>query len=262
MKEPRYQDFLNDLASGSYYGVFVDDTGSPGLQSTPPNLHPERKSFVGVVVPPRQMPEVLSQFPEVIDELRRLTGAKEFHFTDIYNGKDDFQGIDLQVRLNIFRFMADIFSRYKFPIFVQTLDPCSLSDIHSRELFPNQIGPFDLNKHEDMALLFLLRRIKQYIEKDKYGYTARVFIDEGYKRKGTAISIPAWKSVFADGLICFARSSSILQLQLADFAAFAMNRTQLIIGRERRSSLDKTLLEILSPVACNYQNIEKRKFQF
>jgi hypothetical protein len=64
--------------------------------------------------------------------------------------------------------------------------------------------------------------------------------------------------VFVDGLICFARSSSILPLQLADFAAFALNRTQLLIGKEKLSPLDKTLLKILSPIAWNYQNIEKR----
>jgi len=54
MRKTRYRDFLNELASGSEYGVFIDDTGSPGLQSTPPNLHPERKSWIGIVVHPDQ----------------------------------------------------------------------------------------------------------------------------------------------------------------------------------------------------------------
>jgi hypothetical protein len=192
MKKPLYQDFINDLASGLYYGVFIDDTGSPGLQSTPPTLHPERKLWVGVVVPPSQMPEVLSQFPGAIEELRRLTGSEEFHFAEIYSGKGDFKDVDLQVRLAIFQFMAEIFRIYQFPIFVQTLDPRSLSDICSRAPFPNRVGPFNLEKHEDIALLFLLMRIKWHIERTRWRpYTARVFIDEGYKRNGIAISIPA-----------------------------------------------------------------------
>jgi hypothetical protein len=37
-----------------------------------------------------------------------------------------------------------------------------------------------------------------------------------------------------------------------------MNRTQLIIGKQRRTSIDNRLLEVLSPIAWNYQNIEKR----
>lgn len=61
--------------------------------------------------------------------------------------------------------------------------------------------------------------------------------------------------MFADGLICFARSDSILPLQLADFAAFCLNRTQLLIGKEQLSELDSSLLRIIEPLAWNFQNI-------
>lgn len=259
MKKPKYQDFLNDLASGAYYGVFVDDTGSPGLQSTPSNLHPERKSWVGVVVPPNQMPEVLDQFPEAVKELARyVTGAEEFHFADIYAGKKDFEDVDFTLRLALIEFMAWIFSSYRFPIFVQTIDPESLRNIWARLSFPARVGPFKLDRHNDMALFFLLIRIKEYIEKVRHGsQTARVFVDEGFKRNGIAISIPTWASTFEDGLICFARSSSILPIQLADFAAWAMNRTQLLLGKENLNHRDRRLLKTLSPIAWNYQNIDK-----
>ena len=253
--------FLDELTSGLKYSAFIDDTGSPGLRSG--RLHPERKSWVGVVVPPDQMPEVVEQCPEAVEELHRITGAEEFHFTDIYAGKGEFKGLDLQVRLSLFRFMAEIFQIYEFPVFVQTLDPISLDDIQRHGGFPDRVGPFNLRKHDDMALLFLLIRIKQYIEGHRKAPSevARVFADEGYKRYGTAIHIPAWNYVFADGLICFARSSSIYPIQLADFAAYALNRQQLLLNKKKLSDLDKELLVILSKIAWNYQNIEKRKIQ-
>ena len=47
----RYQDFVDEQQGGQVHGVFVDDTGSPGLRDTPGHLHPERKSWVAVVVP-------------------------------------------------------------------------------------------------------------------------------------------------------------------------------------------------------------------
>jgi len=266
MKYPKYKyrNFLDELASGSMYGAFVDDTGSPGLQSTPKNLHPARKSWVGVVVPPSQMPNVIEQLPLAVEELRHVTGAEEFHFADIYAGKGKFKGVDLQVRLALFKFMAEIFRLYNFPIFVQTLDPISLNDIHKRGGFPDKIGPFNLGKHEDMALLFLLIRIKRYIEKYRRSKSenARLFIDEGYKRNGVAIPIPSWKSVFAGGLICFAQSSSVYPIQLADFAAFALNREQLLIHKKKLSTLDKCMLTILSPIQRNYQNIERKQILF
>jgi len=210
------------------------------------------------------MPEVLREFLGALEELYEQIGAKEFHFADIYAGKGDFKGIDLQIRLSLFEFMAHIFRLYKFPIFVQTFDPNTLQNILSRGEFPKRVGLFDLTKQEDAALLFLLIRIKWYIERHRIDPNtgAHVFVDEGYKPDGIAIRVPAFRSVFEQGLICFARSSSIYPIQLADFASFALNRTQLIIGKKKLSSLDKRLLEILSAIAWNYQNIEKRVIWF
>lgn len=81
---------------------------------------------------------------------------------------------------------------------------------------------------------------------------ARVFVDEGYKKNGLALRLPFWESVFSDSLICFAKSSSVLPIQLADFAAFCLNRTQLLLGKPELNELDKELLRILTPVAWNY----------
>jgi hypothetical protein len=46
----RYQDFRDQLRAGTLDGVFIDDTGSPGHKTI--DLHPERKSWVGVIVLP------------------------------------------------------------------------------------------------------------------------------------------------------------------------------------------------------------------
>jgi hypothetical protein len=125
MTRPSYQHYVEEFTNGSTYGIFVDDTGSPGLKDTPPNVHPERKTWVAVIVPPNLMREVWSQFPNALGELRNLIGAQEFHFCDIYAGRGEFKNVDLQLRLSLFEFMAYIFSVYRFPVIVQTLDPDS-----------------------------------------------------------------------------------------------------------------------------------------
>ena len=260
MDKYKYRDFLTSLRSGSQYGVFIDDTGSPGLQSSASNVHPERKTWVGVVIPPDQMPDVLKHFPGAVEELRRTVGAEEFHFADVYAGRGDFAKLGLQDRLELFELFSNIFSVYQYPVFVQTFDPNTLASVRGQADLPEKLGPFNLARQLDLALVFLLLRIKWHIERDRKDSesVARVFVDEGYKKNGIAISIPLWNNVFAGGLICFARSSSIYPIQLADFAAFALNRTQLLLGKSELSSLDRRLLEILSPIAWNYQNIEKR----
>ncbi len=255
----RFQDFIDQQRAGGIHGIFIDDTGSPGLNNTPSRLHSARKSWVAVFVPKTQIAEVWSQLPAAINELRKQTGGDEFHFAEIYMGRRQFKSVSLQIRLAIFRFMAYIFGTYRFPVFVQTLDPNSLQDMRSQVSLPDRFGPFNLNKHEDLGLLLLLWRMKWYLEN---GYSvdqrlARVFVDEGYKKNGVGISIPPLDTVFADGLVSFARSDSIAPLQLADFAAFCLNRTQLLIGKSELSQLDEQFLRIIEPLAWNFQNIPK-----
>ncbi len=240
---------MDEQRAGRIHGVFVDDTGSPGLSDTPNHLHPDRKSWVGVVVPRSTIAEVWQQFPRAIDELKKQTGASEFHFAHIYGGTHAFKGVSLDRRLRILAFMAYIFGVYKFPVFVQTLDPVSLDDVRARGSFPDRLGPFNFNRHEDLALFFLLLRVKWHLEQNYRDgdRRARVFVDEGFQRNGAAIVVTSLDTVFADGLICFGRSDSILPIQLADFAAFCLNRTQLLLGRPKLSTLDESFLRIIQP---------------
>jgi hypothetical protein len=261
-KRPSFQDYLDELSRGEAYGIFIDDTGSPGIKDAPENFHPERKTWVAIIVPPSQMAEVMEQMPGALDELKRHTGATEFHFTDIYSGRKQFKHVDFQLRLSFFRFMAEIFSIYKFPIFVQTFDPDTLEHLRARSdpKLPDSIPHFDFTSCGDLALFFLLLQLKEYMQATPSfpKVKARVFIDEGFKKNGTGLRMAVFDGVFADSQICFAQSSSIFPIQLADFAAFCLNRLQLIGGKQTRNLLDNELLKILSPVAFNYANIEKK----
>ena len=259
----RYQDFVDEQREGKVHGVFIDDTGSPGLSKTPSHLHPARKSWVAVIVPKSRMAQVWSEFPKAAAELRKQTGAAEFHFADIYMKRGSFQDTALPTRLAIFEFMADIFGTYGFPVLVQTLDPVTLSDVRERADFPSKFGPFNLAKHEDFALFFLLLRVKRHLEQTyaQNNRLARVFVDEGYKKNGTAIVLELLRDVFCDGLICFGKSDVILPLQLADFAAFCLNRMQLLIGKSELSELDMSFLEIIQPLVDSYQNTHRVSVQ-
>ena len=63
MTKQRFQDYVDELARGEAYGIFIDDTGSPGIQGAPDNYHPERKTWVAVIVPPSQAADVMEQMP-------------------------------------------------------------------------------------------------------------------------------------------------------------------------------------------------------
>jgi hypothetical protein len=75
MAQYRYPDFLNELRSMQFHGVFVDDTGSV---TSGKHLHSERKSWVAVVVSSDYVGEVLRQMPRAIDELKIACGQPNF----------------------------------------------------------------------------------------------------------------------------------------------------------------------------------------
>src|SRR5882724_6285714 len=65
-KQLKYQDYVDEQRAGKLHGVFIDETGSPGLRDTPSNLHPDRKSWVAVIVPKAEIAEVWQEFPGAI----------------------------------------------------------------------------------------------------------------------------------------------------------------------------------------------------
>jgi hypothetical protein len=258
MNPPERQpvNLAQELRSSRHYGVFIDDTGSPGL--TTPGLHAQRKSWVAVLVPPDQTAEVMDQLPSALSFLREL-GLKdpEFHFTDIWAGKHEFAKLDLQQRLGIFRFMAHIFATYRFQVLVQTFDPENAAEIRSREEWPETFGPLKFSDHEDLALIFALLRVRLHLKALQGGKaTACVVVDEGRLSSGKAMILPGLAPTFVAGAVLFASSRLVHPIQLADFAAFVMNRWQLLRVKDKLSDLDKTLLEIVSPIAEGFLNID------
>jgi len=120
-KQLRYQDFIDELRNGTHYGVFVDDTGSPsgtGYKLLPTN----RKSYVGVVIPPSLVTDTFSSLASLLTDLNRRFRVSELHFTDIYGGNGEFKNMAWEDRLGIIDTIAKAFGAFNFPIFVQSLN--------------------------------------------------------------------------------------------------------------------------------------------
>jgi hypothetical protein len=256
MKRPKAIDFASELRSGRHFGVFLDDTGSPGLVR--PGLSADRKSWVSVIVIPPQMPEVMEQLPSALSYLTTLgLSNPEFHFAEIWNGTGEYKKLSLNQRLAIFGFMAFIFQQYRFRVVVQTFDPRNAADFLSRGEWPDSFGPLKFSDHEDLALIIALIRTRLHL-KDDYGPNASacVVVDEGRMRSGKSFFVPGLAPTFVGGSVLFASSRLVHPIQLADFAAFVMNRWQLLRVKERLTDVDKALLEIISPVGENFINLE------
>jgi hypothetical protein len=255
----RYSDFIRDFHAGKNGAVFVDDSGSPGLAYTSDTYRENYKSWVAVIVSRDQISEVYKQLPCAIDGLREFVPrAREFHFTDIYGARKEFKGIDANVRLAIFRFMAFVFCEHKFPIIVQTLSPDFLSRFPIILEFPKKLGPLQMNRHGDAALMVLLMRIRhKLLTVFRDEAPVRIFVDEGILKNGQGFVIPPLSNVFCDGAVLFASSKTVLPIQLADFAAFTLNRWKILTGKSDLNEFDKEFIRIVTPVAELYSDLEQ-----
>lgn len=276
---------IDDLRSGGHYGVFIDDTGSPGMPNTPIGLHPDRKSWVAVVVPPTKVEDVGYAVGGAVDALLEDLGINEFHFTEIYSPpkRSPFCNISIDERLVIFQMFADFFSIYELPILIQTLDPTTHTEliegwrrsvnviqgidsesgrlvINPFDRFPRVAGCFDLQQHGDAALWLLLMRVHSHLVDQQSSVPGRalVVIDEGKRQPGQVVQLGMLEDVFVDGQLHFASSSMTPLLQLADFAAFYLNRSQLSLRKETRNGFEIELLRILSPIATQFLNATHR----
>lgn len=245
------------LRCGKHYGIFIDDSGSPGTSQ--PGLHSNRKTWVAVLVRPHQVAEVMDQIPSALSYLRTL-GLKspEFHFADIWAHKGEYSKLSLDQRLGIFAFMAHIFATYQFEILVQTFDPDQAARVIEAGDWPQTFGPLQLKNHEDLALTFLLMRIKKHItESLPPGSTACVIVDEWKRFKnGRSFQIGGLLPAFHEGAVLFADSRHAPPIQLADFAAFVVNRWQVLRVKPELTEIDKRFLEAVAPLTSCASNID------
>lgn len=248
-------------------GIFIDDTGSPGLKVNSRYLTTDRKTWVAVILTELERIEAKEQLTECIKYIKDEFNADEFHFKDIYNGANQFKNIDLEIRLEIFKAFAEIFKTYKWPMIVQTFNNHNMYE--NKLIYENitkineavKIDNFNLKDNGDLALFYLLFKCKKYIEKNKNEYSLPVdfIIDEGRQKANTYQTTTLLEGIANNNKLYYAKSSEEILIQLADFAAFCLNRVQLIMANEKRNSLDNTFVKICEYADFNFINIPKEK---
>jgi hypothetical protein len=244
------------VGSGQYSGVFIDDTGAPGHHSPTIYLHPDRKTWVAVLLTHEQLVEAYQQMPRALEELHQSLGIREFHFAELLSGKGT-RDVPFDVRLAVFRFMAYIFSVYRYPILVQTFSPENIAEHQELLESGGAAGPFDLTDPTDLSLLFLLWQIRHYFADNRSAFPrpAVVFTDEGRFKARMAVTLGPLLDYAAFQALFVRSSADMFFLQLADFAAFAINRMQWSLAKEERTDKDNTLIKILGEAHLNVINI-------
>ena len=228
-------------------GIFIDDTGTPGNKPPSRYLHTRRKSWAAVIVPD----DVAQELSELVNTLLKLVkqeyGADELHFKDIYGARGAFKGISAEERFEIFEFVAAFFDAFELPTFFQTLSPEYHKDLLKRIRISGRLGSLDFSNHEHLALFFLMSEVRQFILDNKSVFPTPLegYIDEGILKAPSRMFIST-PDILSDGVITFINSQDSPFVQLADFAAFCIGRSQWLYAKGYFTEYDVKFLSTIS----------------
>jgi hypothetical protein len=225
--------------------VAIDDTYGPTGPTKSMFVSGARRTHVAVVFSESDADEVRVQVRECLDLMREYLPDRpnEFHFADIYNGYGRWKPLRGDKRnIAVIESFCKIYSEYRWPVYVQTLDNRTLRD-HGIVEFKGKIDGLDLSDRRDLSLIFLCMKLKRELMKIDENLT--VIVDEGkYKagrRFGEAI-FRAWPQKY-NGYY----SSSALEplLQIADLLAFCLNRSTHLAMKDQRTETDLAFLDMV-----------------
>ena len=219
-------------------GVFIDDAGTPGVESRSEFLHKDRKSWAAVLVPDKAATNLEIALKMFLAGIQSDYGADELHFTDIYSGRREFKGVPTYERFRLFDLMAGIFQQFKLPIIYQTSSPEFLQEARNNFNMKENFGSLNLNRHEHFSLAILLFQVRDFVAAHPQYFSLM--------KAGTEIKFDIWQDHFSEGQVAFQSSSCIPFLQLADFAAFSISRTQWLAGRGDLNDRDIEFMRIVS----------------
>ena len=226
--------------------IVIDDTGSPGIFNESRFLKENRNTLVGVFIHAKLRSNIEITLKEIILSLNDEFGIKEIHLNDIVNKKNEYSQVSEENRLAIIMALSKWFSKIQLPYIVQTANEKTFEENNIN--LKGKIANFNLDKGEDQSLLLLLSRIKIFMEKHFPTERVQIIMDEGRKKKNQIEKINGLEGFIQDGIIKYSSSKEFILLQIADFFAYSINRTQITITKDYKTEFDSKIYEFLISV--------------
>ncbi len=221
--------------------IYVDDAGNPGAESGSNFLPSSRKSWTAVIVPSSVADSVEVSIGMFLDGVRDEFGVSELHFTDIYSGRGIWENVAPAKRKEIFDLMKFILDSFSLPIVHQTASDLTLKDHEYvfSSLNKSQKSWWDIKNVSHLGFLLLCSNLYRHItelhkqDPNDFELPMPLIVDEGIAKAGGSIDLPNWGSIIAGQKVHFRSSKDTPGIQIADFAAFVISRTQWIMAKQK-----------------------------
>lgn len=237
--------------------IAIDDTYGTAGDNTSKYVTSDRRTNLAVIFSDTQVKHIREQIRSCLIDISEKyeIAANEFHFYEIYNRTGVWKPlIDKHPNLGIaiFQAFAEIYSIYKWPVFLQTVDDRTLHDVGILQI-DTRIDELDLTNREDLSLVMLICKIKRACKELKE--PINLFIDEGRKKPG----IPFGKALFynwpASYVGTYQSSSEEPLLQIADFLAFCVNRNTHLQHKSERTDIDNWFINLVSAMGIDCSDL-------
>lgn len=236
--------------------IAIDDTYSSNVQIDSSYVTSERRTNVAVCFPDEEVSYIRTQLLACLSEFSQILGAtpKEFHFVEISNRKKEWSGLTKDQAIHIIEFFVFIYNQHRWPVLIQTVDNRTFAD-HGMSLGTNLHG-LNPNKREDQSLFMLLLRLRRQLKEEK---TITLIMDEGRGKPGESFGsnfFPEWDTQFQG---YFASSAAEPLLQLADFVAYAVNKSTNLSTKANRTDHEIKLINIIGQLNLNSADVIKAR---
>lgn len=234
--------------------IAIDDTYTQNKIIESEYITGNRRTHVAVIFQDEEVEFIRNQITGCLDEIRSLFGfeIKEFHFVDVYNKNPPWDKLPDDTNLVIFEVFSEIYSLYKWPVIIQTVDERTLAD-HNVKMSGNLAG-FDLENKSDLSLFMLLCKIKWRFKENPI--KLKIFIDEGKGKSGKSIGQEIFHDYGQNVDSKFTTSKEAL-VQIADFIAYIINRTTNLSIKKNRSQTDIWFLDLVNKTSINCEDFIK-----
>lgn len=233
----------------------IDDTYGPKKSGRSRYVTGNRRTHLGIIFKDAEVDEVRRYVAECLDYASQIIGRKieEFHFVDLYNRQKQWANLAGDQNLGIFVTFAHIYSTYRWPIVIQTIDDRTLSESLRGQL-KGKVDGLNLSKPADLSLVMLCYKIQcEYVSP---GEPLHVLVDQGVGRQGSSFGkrlFKDWPGPFEGH---FVSSKEEPLVQIADFVAYCINRSTVLALKEHRSETDNWFLKLVGTMGLNSPDIQ------
>ncbi|MEZ8883948.1 DUF3800 domain-containing protein [Vibrio sp. 10N.222.54.F6] len=236
--------------------IAIDDTYGPNASTNSKFVTGNRRTNVGIVFPDDEVDYIRDQIKDCLRFIKEefSVESEEFHFVEIYNRKSPWDKLPDHANLGVLEAFAEIYTKYKWKVFIQTIDDRTLRD-HGIVTVKGKVNQFHLEKPSDLSLFWLLIKIKKFYFKTNEKLT--VFVDEGLGKPNADVGNEVFHDYPNEYLGKFQSSSHEPLLQLADFIAFIVNRSTHLYMKENRTDTDNWFLELFNYIDINTDDLAK-----